>query len=123
MPRTEWNWNSANMFFLTRDGDIEIHHTDDEWEYGLFHYANQWADGGHRVKELDRFGRNQTDKMFIHLCACLHGYVVCTDSVTFKALSCKKVGDQYIVRLELADETLEMELSEMVAELETRCKA
>jgi hypothetical protein len=42
---------------------------------------------------------------------------------TFRLLSCKKDNDRYIARLELTDETLEMELGEMVAFLEERLRA
>jgi hypothetical protein len=112
------------MFFLTRDGDIEILHSDDEWEWGLFNYANQCLYEHNCItEELDVFGRNFTDKLFRRLCTLSHIiWVGCKKVVSFQSLSCKKVNDQYIARLELSNETLEMELSEMVALLEQRLK-
>jgi hypothetical protein len=121
MNHTEWNWNKDNMFFLTRACAIEIPHSDDEWEHGLFHYANQCSlPGGHLVADLDEFGRNQIDKLFIRLCLIVHIYVMGNDDVKFKRLSCKKIGARYVTRLEFSNETLEMELPEMVALLEQR---
>jgi hypothetical protein len=117
-------WNKDNMFFLTRDGDIEITEYDK-----LFYYGNQCLADGSRVKEEpDVFGRNYTDKLFIQLCIIVHIHLVYAPN-TFQSLSCKKVGERYEVRLELlgdqftGDETLEMELSEMVALFEERCRA
>ena len=110
-------WNADNMFFLTRDGDIKIVHSETDPvttidEPALFHYANQCCFERPFPKEsVDVFGRNYTDKLFIRLCEivyCLAPYL------GFKSLTCKKVDDQYVVRLELRDETLEMELGEMV---------
>ena len=109
--------NSDEMFFLTRDGDIEI------TSYGypkledgsLYYYADQvWLGGG---QIPDNFGRNQIDIQFIRLC---HILSICLQEETFKSLSCKKVGEKYIARLELTDETLEMALAEMVALFEKR---
>ena len=123
---TKYKWNKNNMFFLTRDGDIEILHSDDESEWELFHFANQYLIKTCFEEGLDGFGRNYTDKLFIRLCFAIYFYVILTKResvIRFQSLSCKKVGDQYIARLELTNETLEMELSEMVALLEERCRA
>lgn len=66
-----------------------------------------------RPKEtLDKFGRNYLDKMFVQLCIYIYNP---TKKHEFKSLSCKKVGDEYMVRLERGDEILEMELLAMVA--------
>ena len=121
---TKYKWNKNNKFFLTRDGDIEILHSDDRWEWELFHFVDQQHGVRMEDEELDMFGRNYTDKLFIRLCYVVHGYVIFTlkRSNPFQSLSCKKVGDQYIARLVLSNETLEMELSEMVALLEKRMK-
>ena len=120
--KTILGWNSENMFFLTRDGDIEI----TSFGYpkyeknGLYHYSRQgmYAES---EEELDVFGRNYTERQFIRLCCFVFGYLMDKEKM-FQSLSCKKVGDQYIARLELSNETLEMELSEMVVLLEKRMK-
>jgi hypothetical protein len=105
--------NSDDMFFLTRDGDIEITYTD------VFHYANQCLYEQCITEELDKFGRNYVDKLFIWLCNLVHLLPTVAD-VDVERLSCKKDGDRYIVRLQLSNETLELELSEMVALLERK---
>ena len=115
--------NSDDMFFLTRDGDVEITSYDypERKKGGLYHYAWQGIETNSQ-EELDAFGRNYTDRLFIRLCDTVFGMVMGKED-TFKSLSCKKVGDQYVVRLELSDETLELELTEMIAVLEQRCRA
>ena len=121
--KTTFGWNPDNMFFLTRDGDIEIFHSDDEWEWGLFHYVNQVITDESFKEKSDHFGRNYTDNLFIRFCFAVHMYWVQNKEMfSFQSLSCKKVGDQYIARLVLSNETLEMELSEMVVLLEERLK-
>ena len=113
------------LFFLTRDGDVEIRHSAGNKtvdEPALFHYANQWLAERPLTKDIDEFGRNYTDKLFIRLCIVVLNYVnvILPYPHTFVALSCKKVGEQYVAKLELSNETLEMELAEMVALLEAR---
>jgi hypothetical protein len=121
-----YKWTKENKFFLTRDGDIEIFHSDDEWEWELFHFGNQYLEECFG-EGIDMFGRNETDKLFIRLCFAVHYYVIVTTaknnvSVTFKYLSCKKIDNQYIVHLELSNETLEMELNEMATLFEEKAK-
>jgi hypothetical protein len=112
--------DTENLFFLTRDGKIEITEYDK-----LFYYANQWL---YPCKEeLDDFGRNRTDRAFIRLCLLVN--LFCAED-TFKSLVCEWDGERYIVRLRfisltrqgLDDETLELELelAAMVAHLEER---
>ena len=121
--RTIGGWNSENMFFLTRDGDIEITTVGfpDQGQKGLAHYEQQYI-RAYSKDEFDEFGRNYTDRLFIRFCAVVFDFVDWGENTTFQSLSCKKVNDQYIARLELSNETLEMELSEMVALLEQRLK-
>jgi len=111
----EWINNPDTMFFLTKEGDIEIHCSDNDGEWELFHYGNQHCELGVQ-DEIDRFGRNYTDRQFAWLCTLVHVLY----SEVFRLLSCKKIGDSYTVRLELCNETQEMELSEMVKLLEQR---
>jgi len=114
--------NSDDMFFLSRDGDIEI------TSYGypkledgsLYYYADQVWLGGREIP--DNFGRNQTDILFIRLCHIVSLYLLGQED-TFKLLSCKKVGDQYVARLELTGMTLEYELEFMVELIEKMCSA
>jgi hypothetical protein len=111
-----FGWNANNMFFLTRDGDIEITCV----KKLLFHYANQCLLGNTwKSKDLDDFGRNYYDKTFIRLCIDVYSYV-CYEEEKFKSLSCKKTGDEYIVRLEFGEEILEMELVQMAEYLEQK---
>jgi len=128
--------NSDEMFYLTRDGDVEvtcvgfIHREKSDLFHcvkgGLYWYAwqaicEQRGISDYTEEEFDEFGRNYTDRLFIRFCASVFDQVEWDDNNTnFKSLSCKKKGEQYIARLELTDETLEMELSEMVALLEQR---
>jgi hypothetical protein len=120
---TRFGWNSDNMFFLTRDGDIEILHSDDDWEWDIFNYANQCLMENRISEKVDVFGRNYIDKLFIRLCLLIHLYwcYVKDHGVAFKLLACNKIDDNYIVRVVFSNETLEMELSEMAVLFEERC--
>ena len=121
--KTIGGWNSENMFFLTRDGDIEI----TTFGYpkcengGLYHYYRQGIDV-QNLNELDEFGRNRIDRQFIRLCGFVFGYLMNNEN-TFQSLSCKKVGDQFVARLELTGMTLEYELEFMVELIEKMCSA
>ena len=115
--------NSDDMFYLTRDGDIEITLVGFH-PYkigGLYHYAWQ-SICAYSKEEFDEFGRNDTDRLFIRFCQAVFNIVPWNweGKNMFKFLSCKKDGDKYIARLELSDETLEMELAEIVVLLEQR---
>ena len=120
--KTILGWNKDNMFFLTRDGDIEItQYGYPKYEVGgVYHYSRQGV-LAETEEELDEFGRNCTDRQFIRLCGFVFGLLMNKEN-TFQSLSCKKIDDQYIARLELTDETLEMELSEMIPFLAQRFK-
>jgi len=111
--------NSDDMFFLTRDGDVEV--TFVEFLHcgrgGLYWYARQYILSNSK-EEFDEFGRNYTDRLFIRFCAAVFDIVGWDENSSFKLLSCKKNGNQFIARLELTEVTLEMELSEMVTYLE-----
>ena len=113
--------NSDEMFFLTRDGDIEITSFGfpDRGQKGIAHYEQQYIHA-YSKEELDVYGRNYTDRLFIRFCAVVFDIVLREEITKFRLLSCKKDGDRYIARLELTDEILEMELGEMVTELEQR---
>ena len=106
--------NSDEMFFLTRDGDIEIIQVGyPKYVHGgLYHYARQSIEADSK-EEFDAFGRNYTDRLFIRLCDAVFGYVMGKED-TFKSLSCRKDGERYIARLELTGMTLEYELGFMV---------
>jgi len=124
--RTISGWNADNMFFLTRDGDITILHSDEEesnptlHEPVLFRYSNQVAWERPPKDTIDEFGRNYIDKMFIRLCEIVH---VLAAWHAFKSLSCRKIDDVYIARLEWDDEVIEMELCAMVNDLSQRYKS
>ena len=115
--------NSDDMFFLTRDGGIEINHVGfpNRGQGGLYYYAWQGVCADSK-EEFDDFGRNYIDRLFIRFCEAVFGIVMGKEE-TFKSLSCKKVEDRYIARLELSGEILESELTEMVTLLERRCRA
>jgi len=122
-----FGWNADNMFFLTRDGDVEITEVGFPPEKfpdvkGLFYYGNQVLQN-HGTKsddpEFDIFGRNRIDRQFIHLCLSVFGLTMDIEDA-FISLSCKKVDDKYAVRLQLTDETLEAELPEMIQLVEER---
>jgi hypothetical protein len=107
--------NSDDMFFLTRDGNVEI----TEVGYpkykpgGLYHYARQsvLADS---TDELDAFGRNRTDRLFIRLCDAVFGMMMGKED-SFKSLTCKKDGDGYKVLVQL---NVEVNGREMLSETE-----
>ena len=105
------------MFFLTRTDGVTLSTFDE-----VFNCGNQALYDPKRPDlEFAGFGRNYLDRQFVALCEVLY-YMLLEQKDSFVALSCKKVGGQYIVRLELSNETLEMELSEMVAMMSLRCK-
>jgi hypothetical protein len=108
-------WDKEKMFFLTKTEQVEITSFEE-----LFNCGNQ-CPIDHNV-EVDRFGRNLIDQSFVHLCDMIYLYLSCKAD-SFKSLSCKRVGDKYAVCLLLRDETLEMELNEMLAEIVKRNKA
>jgi hypothetical protein len=114
-----YKWNKDNVFFLTKEGHVEVTaYGHPKLEDGsLYWFADQSWHGNSGVP--DGFGRNQIDIWFVQLCNTLFGYLMCKEE-TFRLLSCKKDNDRYIARLELTDETLEMELGEMVELLEKR---
>ena len=110
------------MFYLTRDGDVEVTFVgfpNMDMVGGLYHYAWQ-SICAYTTEEFDEFGRNRIDRLFIQFCQAVFNLVDWEENGSFKKLSCKKVGDQYMARLELVDETLQMELSEIVQVLEKR---
>jgi len=115
-----FGWNKTNMFFLTRDGAIAV--TDFE---EVFNLSNQCLlPCG---EELDSFGRNQIDRMFIRLCNRIDLYVKGSDGcIEFESLQCQKIGDLYWVRLVLmgdqftGNETLDEPLDELLGLLEKR---
>ena len=114
--------NSENMFFLTRDGDIEITTVGfpKRENGGLYDYARQVIDVRSQ-EEFDVFGRNLIDRQFIRLCLLVFGYLANKENA-FHSLSCKKVDDVYAVVLTLNVEIngrkmlqeTEAELSNMV---------
>ena len=106
--------NSDEMFYLTRDGDIEITcvgHSPYK-AGGLYHYARQGilADS---TEELDAFGRNRTDRLFIQVCEAVFNFVSWKEGEQFKSLSTRKDGALYLVRVQYDDVDLEMEVEEM----------
>jgi len=121
-----FGWNADNMFFLTRDGDIEITEVgmppkDLPAIKGLFYYGNQvLQNNGTKPNdpEFDVFGRDRIDRQFIRLCELL----TCGNEDAFESLSCKKVDDKYIARVQFIDETLEAELLDMITLVEERIK-
>jgi hypothetical protein len=119
--------NKDGLFFLTRDGDIEITSVGfpDQGQKGLAHYEQQYV-CAYSKEEFDEFGLNHTDRLFIRHCAAVFDIVKWVDEdegkYTFKSLSCKKIsdwqGERYIARLELSGMTLEYELGFMVELIE-----
>ena len=112
------DWNNATMFLLTRDGDIEINRSNDGLEVELLHYANQHC---HDIKVedgVDRFGRNDTDRMFVRLCLLVYSRY----QETFKSLSVKNHAGIYHVRVELTGDVIEGELFHVVDVFEERTK-
>ena len=116
--------NSDDMFCLTRDGDIEITSTGYPGSKGhayhkgsLYYYARQGIEADSK-EELDAFGRNITDRLFIRLCECVFGFVMGKED-TFKSLSCRKSDNgKYIARLEMVGMTFEYDLGFMVELIE-----
>jgi len=119
-------WRPEVMFFLTRDGDIEItSYGFPEINAGLYYYGGQCL-RNYGTKpddpEFDEFGRNRIDRQFVLLCMDVIWLLMDNNGATFISLSCKKADDKYIVRLQLTDETLEAELLEMIQLVEKRRK-
>jgi len=104
-----FGWNAANMFFLTRDVTDTNSHVITSMD-AVLRYSNQCLFD--MDDELDAFGRNYTDKIFIRLCMLV--WVARHRFMAFKSLSCKKVEGAYIVRLQYDNNVIEMELLEMV---------
>ena len=77
----------------------------------MFHYGNQVLLGRRARKEVDEFGRDYLDQMFIALCMHLHIFASCPD-VKFHSLTARKDGDRYMVRVRYDDVDLEMEVVE-----------
>ena len=112
--------NSDDMFFLTRDGNVVITDVGYPGSKGydyrsgtLYYYARQSVQANSN-EDVDEFGRNYIDRLFIRLCDAVFGRVMGKEE-TFVSLSCENTGENYEVRLELTDEILEMGLAEMVA--------
>ena len=103
------------FFFLTRIDEVEISSFRE-----VFNCANQCLLSCD--KEVDEFGRNSLDRMFVRLCHAVYILLLAQEK-RFKSLSCKKFGEQYVARLELSDEILEMGLADMTALIEQRCKS
>jgi hypothetical protein len=109
--------NVEKMFFLTRTDGVEISSFEE-----VFNCANQCLLDTRRPDlEFDRFGRNYLDRQFVGLCQVIYIYLLCNQDI-FQSLSCKKDGNKYIVRLQLSNETLESELTEMVELIAQRCR-
>lgn len=114
-----YGWN-GKFFLLTRDHTVEITTMgggyDDVPMYekgSLFHYANQVLYQQPR-NEIDNFGRNYLDQVFISLCCGLHVFLMCSEpQKVFKSLTTRKEGDKYLVRLQYDDVDMEMEVEEM----------
>ena len=114
-----YGWD-GKFFFLTRDHNVEI--TTMGGGYGdvpihekgcLFFYANQVM-YQKPSSEIDNFGRNYLDQLFIDLCAGIHVFVYCSEPrKVFKSLTTRKEGDRYLVRLQYDDMEMEMEVEEM----------
>jgi hypothetical protein len=101
--------NVEKMFFLTRTDGVEITSFEE-----VFNCGNQCLlDPKRPDLEFDRFGRNYLDRQFVGLCEVIYICFLCNSNM-FQSLSCKKDGDKYIVRLQLSNETLELELNEMI---------
>jgi len=113
----------GKFFFLTRDCPIEI--TTVGGGYGdvdihkkgcLFFYANQWLEKRDKElnDEIDRFGRNYLDRVFIELCIHLHFFISCTEpQKRFTSLTARKEGEKYMIKVLYDDVDLEMEVEEM----------
>jgi hypothetical protein len=82
----------------------------------LFFYGNQVLMGSRPrpLEEVDEFGRNYLDQVFIGLCLHLSIFLYNVDSPkAFHSLTTRKDGDRYMVRLEYDDVVLEMEVEAM----------
>ena len=107
----------GKFFLLTRDHTVEITKVggghDGFSENRLFHYGSQGLTC-RPVEEIDDYGRNYLDQVFIALCRCVEAFVAffepCKD---FKLLTTRKEGDKYMVRVQYDDVDLEMEVGEM----------
>jgi len=109
----------GKFFLLTRDHPATITtvgggHGDVGWEDKncLYHYGNQVLNINDRSAEVDDFGRNLKDRLFIGICLTLYIYAQ-MPSIKFKSLSTRKDGDKYLVRVQYNDSDLEMEVEEM----------
>ena len=111
----------GKFFLLTRDHTVEI--TTVGGDYGdvpiaergsLFFYSNQVLVGKPK-EEVDAFGRNYIDQVFIALCGKLHSFVDRPEpnKKAFHSLTTRKDGDRYMVRVRYDDVDLEMEVVEM----------
>jgi len=118
----QYGWN-GKFFLLTRDHPIEITELGGGFDGGeidikgsLFHYANQCLSKRDTSPndELDEFGRNYLDRMFIALCIQIHVFVVShIPQMTFRLFTIRKENDKYMARLQYDNVDLEMELLEM----------
>ena len=108
-----YRWN-GKFFLLTRDHTVEITETgeDDYNKKGtLFFYANQCA--VRPKEEIDEFGRNYLDQMFIGLCVQLRCFICLPEPPkAFHSLTTLKDGDRHMVRVRYDDVDLEMEVVE-----------
>jgi len=127
-----YGWD-GKFFLLTRDPAVEIttvgggHGDVPIAEKGcLFHYANQCLymnPFNNPSGEIDVFGRNLLDQMFIALCNHFYLFVSCCEPPkAFKSLSTRKEGDRYMVRVQYDDVDLEMEVEEMYNYLTEKLK-
>ena len=106
-------WDKGKMFFLSKEEQIEITSYEE-----LFNCANQCLID--YDVEVDRFGRNKIDMLFVRLCMAIHS--LCT-AEEFKSLSCKKDGDVYRTRVEwTAGGSFEYDLEAVVKIVEHLCK-
>ena len=114
-----YGWN-GKFFLLTRDHAVEITETGDgdyDKKGTLFFYTNQ-VGRHHPSEEVDEFGRNYLDQVFIALCIQVQCLVVFpTEPKIFKSLTTRKERDKYLVRLQYDDVDLEMEVEEMYRHL------
>jgi hypothetical protein len=107
-------WDKEKMFFLTKEEQVEITSYEE-----LFNCANQCLID--YDVDVDRFGRNRVDVLFVRLCMAVHSLFSTTD---FESLSCKKHGNIYRVRVEWSNGgILDMELSALVEVVEHQCMA
>lgn len=127
MTEAFYKWDKDNVFFLTREGRVEIiSYGYPKLEDGsLYYYADQVWLGGDQIP--DKFGRNQIDSLFIRLCYRLSIYLLGKED-TFKSLRCEKIAangtddEYYRVWLELTNETQSLSLAGMIEYLEQQMK-